>query len=263
MASAQFLHAGEMTLHHVDTGEALSLRNYVLSVHGMYGHRFKSTSTMLAAEGRYDVMWGASRVGASSWRNETYHFPALRLSMLQDFGEPWGMVAYALGGVASDMAGFGSGDFRITIGVGASYSYGANLKIIAGAMYTNMFDLPVPFLPLLDIKYRTGPATLRLSFPHSASAWLAVAPWMDLGVVIRAPNLRFTLHARDRIADEYGALTVTLGPVARVFAWSGLYLQGEGGYAVRNYKLYERERIVYERLDFKGWFVAASLGYMI
>jgi len=262
VALVQYFFGGSVTLDGTARADQLELESRVVSLRAMYGHRFDATSTTLMTVGRYNLALSRSRLNSDASSSDSYHFPSLKVVLLQGLRGPWGLMAYAVGGSASDMKGFSADDLRYAVGAGATYSVSPDLRLSAGAMVTNMFDHFV-VLPILDISYRAGKAMFRLGIPDGLSAWLSLTPSVDLGIVLGKVNFRYTLHARDRVADQYSTLDVTLGPAARVFLWGGVYLQGEGGYNARRFKLLRDDRVAFERFTFKGWFVSTSLGYML
>jgi len=212
---------------------------------------------------RYDLTFSGSRADSARWHEASYHFPALEGVVLLDLVGPLGLVVCGVGGVASDMAGFGRGDIRYTVGAGGSYAVTPGLKFVVGAMRTNMLDASLPVLPLVDFTYHWRNFNFRAGFPYGMSAWFSVNPSVDLGLLVNKLSLRYSLYAASRVADEYSSLDISLGPAARLFLWKGFYLQGEGGYDVRHLKLSQAGQVTYEMVSFDGWYVTSSLGYML
>jgi len=263
VAQLQYIKEGSVGLSGGAGSGRLELDSHVVSLRASYGHRFATSGTIAMATARYDLTLSGSRLDSAPWYEAIYHFPALEGAVLQDLVGPLGLVVFGVGGVASDMAGFGARDIRYTVGTGGSYAVIPGLKLVVGAMVTNMFDGSLPVYPVVDLIYRRGNINFRAGFPYGMSAWLSVNPSVDLGLLVNKLSLRYSLYAGSRVADEYSSLSVSLGPAVRVFLWKGFYLQGEGGYDIRHLKLSRAGQITYETVSFEGWYVSSSLGYML
>ncbi len=261
VAVVQYFDDGTITLTAPSSPDRLEVERRLFSLRTTYGRRFEASGTTLVAIAGYDLALSSSRQGSTAWRTDSYHFPHLEAILLQKLRGPWGLMFYGAGGVASDFAGFGSADLRYTGGMGLTYSPSSDLRIGVGAVVTNMADLDAPVLPLLDVSYRSGRTKLRLSVPNELSAWFSPTPAIDVGLAVRKLSLRYNLHARDRIADEYGTLDLTFGPSLRAYLRRNLSLQGQGGYAVRRFRLRRDDQDALEHLS-GGWFVSLSLGYV-
>lgn len=239
----------------------LGLRGHNLRVAAMLGHRFRSSGTTLFAALRYDLTLNAARPGRlSAWQQDTLHAPFLRLGFHQSIRGRWGVTGYGLLGAGSDMSALEAGDLRLVVGAAATYTVSRDLRFVFGAMYTTVFYLPLP-LPLLGVDYRRGPWLLQVQIPRGLGGWWIPLPWLEVGAVIQMLNLRYGLHAADRIGDELNWLNVTAGPALRLYLYRGAHLTIHGGYNVRDIRVSAAGRVTHDELLWQGGFFSAALGY--
>jgi Domain of unknown function (DUF6268) len=258
----RYWYTGGVTLTDPGQPEAVSLRGHTLRLAGMFGHRFKRIRTTLIGSVRYDLTRYIERMSGGSWRRDTHHAPFVRLGLHQGLVGRWGLTAYTMVGLASDMKELSAGDLRLVVGAGATYTISRDLRFVFGAMYTSNFFIPLP-LPLIAIHYRRAPWRLKLLIPQGASAWRELTDRVELGWVTGVVNRRYGMHDEQRVADEYSWLNVTTGPALRVYLHKGAYALVNAGYSVRFVRLTQGEETLYQDLSFWGGFASVTLGYMI
>ncbi|MFH2010286.1 MAG: DUF6268 family outer membrane beta-barrel protein [bacterium] len=243
-------------------GQSHAVTTHFLRMQAQFGHFFRRSGTVVAGALGYDQAQLGFRDDSGAYGYTPLHHLSARLVLGQRLRRRWMLTAFVRPGVASDFQGIDGRDVRVSAGAVVRFAYKPRLSFAFGALYNNgVFGHLV--LPVLNIQYRTRLLRVLIRFPHQFQVWLTPHRSAEVGLEARVVSGLFRLHRASVLGDSASLLYVTFGPVVRQIFLGGVFAQLSGGYAARYLQLYRDDQRTHATLDFRGWYLSATLGYLI